>query len=126
VEEAFCGQCGTPVGDAGGEYAPPRGQRESGMGRYGSGMGDLDRTWTPAQGDDPTEVFAPAPSGPYGRGGPSRPYAQEDYGSGLAPEYAPHYTQQSTGGSRGGRIALGLICLAGSVASAVGAILLAR
>jgi hypothetical protein len=128
VEEAFCGQCGTPVGAADGEYTSQQGQRTSGAGRYGSGMGDLDRTWTPLQGDDPTEAFVPA-SGPYGRGTPSMPYAQayaqEGYGSGFAPQYAPHSTPQPAGVSRGGRIALGLICLAGSIASAVGAILLA-
>jgi hypothetical protein len=89
-------------------------------------MGELDRTWTPAQGDEPTEAFVPTPSGPYGRGAPSRPYAQEGYGSGFAPSYASHYAQQPAGGSRGARIAIGLICLAGSIASAVGAIILAR
>jgi hypothetical protein len=53
-------------------------------------------------------------------------YAQEGYGSGFAPQYAPHSTPQPAGASRGGRIALGLICLAGSIASAVGAIILAK
>lgn len=105
--EVFCGQCGTPVGagsNAGTSLQPAANQ-------YGRYQIDGDSAWSPAEGDAPTEAFVPTSAQSYARGG-----------------YTPSPGAQATpanASARTGRIIVGVICLTGSLASAIGAIVLA-
>ena len=110
--EAFCGQCGTPVGQSGDEYTSALGVSNSAPSRYHIGVNG---PWTPEQADELTEAYVPAPA--YGRSGPGLPYAQGGFGSGT---YAP-----SASNTRTTRIVIGVVCLVGSLASAIVAIIIA-
>ena len=112
--EAFCGQCGTPVSasmaDAGTAFRAP----VTGVARV---RADADGSWQPADGDAPTEAFLP-PASVYGRGARPTAYPTDNgYTTGRGPE--------AGGSGRSVRIALGILCLVGSLASAAGALLLA-
>jgi hypothetical protein len=112
--EAFCGQCGTPVSasiaDAGTAFRAPA----TGTARF---RADADGAWQPSDGDAPTEAFLP-PAPAYGRG--ARPTAYP-----MDAGYAAARTPEAGGSGRSVRIVLGVLCLVGSLASAVGALLLA-
>jgi hypothetical protein len=110
--EAFCGQCGTPVGQSGDEYTSALGVSNSAPSRYHVGTSD---SWTPAQADELTEAYVPTP--PYGRSGPGLPYAQSGFGAGP---YTP-----AARDTRTTRVVIGVVCLVGSLASAVAAIVIA-
>lgn len=112
--EAFCGQCGTPVGAgsvAGTSLQPAANQYE----RY---QIEADSTWSAAEGDAPTEAFIPSSGQPYVHGFSSAPNAR----GGYAPSTGAATANAS---ARTGRIIVGVICLIGSLASAIGAIVLA-
>ena len=112
--EAFCGQCGTPVGagsSAGTSLQPASGQ-------YSRYHVSGDSSWSTEEGDALTEAFVPASSQPYARGisGGRGGYMSSSPGATAAPASASAHT---------GRIIVGVICLTGSLASAIGAIVLA-
>lgn len=114
--EAFCGQCGTPVGAgsiAGTSLQPAANPYD----RY---QIDSDSAWSSAEGDAPTEAFIPSSAQPYPRGFSSAPNARGSFGpsSGAA-------ATSAASSARTGRIIVGVVCLIGSLASAVGAIVLA-
>lgn len=107
--EAFCGQCGTPIGATGSGFGSDMDQEPT---RYQvSGASG----WQQRGGDEPTEMFMPAPANPYQpRSGV--PYQQ----TGNAPAVS-----RADDSSRTVRIVFGILCLAGSISSAVAAIVLA-
>jgi hypothetical protein len=114
--EAFCGQCGTPVGagsNIGTALHPASGQ-------YGRYQVESNSTWSPAQGDAPTEAFIPSSGQPYARGYSSAPNARGGYASSPGAAATP-----ADASARTGRIIVGVVCLIGSLASAIGAIVLA-
>lgn len=114
--EAFCGQCGTPVGASGGDYGTvnmPSGPAS----RYQVGG----TGWTPASGDDPTEEFIAPPSNAYPRTPPGAAYMPAGYTNGQ--NMPPMAAQNGSG--RTVRIVFGILCLAGSIGSAVAAVVLA-
>lgn len=127
---AFCGQCGTPTstgstGTSADTYGWGGASGSEG-GRYRRGD---DPTWSPHDGDAPTEAaldlplpFAPGYGGAYRAAG--RSYDGSGYGSsyGAMPRPAPRGAPEA---SRTLRMALGVVCLAGSAVSAIIAILLA-
>lgn len=115
--EAFCGQCGTPVGASGGDFGTvnmPSGPAS----RYqiGGGTG-----WTPASGDTPTEEYLAPPSHIYPQTPPGAAYMPSTYGSG---QNMPPMAAQN-GSRRTVRIVFGILCLVGSIGSAVAAVVLA-
>lgn len=106
--EAFCGQCGAPVSaPSGPDYTMPQPGPAS---RYHVGNAP---GWAPEFGDEPTEAFVPARAQQYARPSSGIPYGQTGFG-------APEPRASST---RGLRIGLGILCLVGSLASAVVAVL---
>lgn len=112
--EAFCGQCGTPVGtgsNIGTSLQPAANQ-------YGHYQIDSDSSWSPAAGDAPTEAFVPASAPSYARGFPSAPNGRGGY--------TPSPAAPGDASARTGRIIVGVVCLVGSLASAIGAIVLAQ
>lgn len=118
--EVFCGQCGTPLGTglgAGGmNYVGPTRNMpaSSAQPRYYGGTAN---GWLPGDGDAPTEAFVPPPATPPYQGGV--PYMTPTYG---VPQYgAPAPARQA----RTGRVVWGLLCLAGSLLSAAGAVFIA-
>ncbi|MGZ3639274.1 MAG: zinc-ribbon domain-containing protein [Ktedonobacterales bacterium] len=114
--EAFCGQCGTPVGagsNAGTSLQPAASQ-------YGRYQIDGDSSWSPGEGDAPTEAFVPSSAPSYARGFSSAPNARGGYASTPGSNATP-----ANASARTGRIIVGVICLIGSLASAIGAIVLA-
>ena len=114
--EAFCGQCGTPVGagsNLGTSLQPASGQ-------YGRYQIESNSTWSPAQGDAPTEAFIPSSGQPYVRGFSSAPNARGGYSPSTGAPATP-----ADASARTGRIIVGVVCLIGSLASAIGAIVLA-
>ena len=113
--EAFCGQCGTPVG-AGSNVGTSLHPASDQYGRY---QIESDSTWSPAAGDAPTEAFVPSTAQPYGRGFSGAPNGRGGYTSLPGATSAPGATPRT------GRIIVGVVCLIGSLASAIGAIVLA-
>lgn len=115
--EAFCGQCGTPVGASGGDYGTvnmPAGTAS----RYQIGGAG----WS-AGGDAPTEQYvAPLANGyPHTQAG--MPYTPPAYASG--PNMPPVGAAPASGSGRTVRVVFGVLCLAGSIASAIVAVILA-
>lgn len=108
--EAFCGQCGTPIGATSGGFGSAMDQQQTRYQVGGSGA------WQQGAGDDPTEMFVPAPMNPYQQRTGGMPYQPVGY------QPAP---QRPTNSSRTVRIVFGILCLAGSIGSAVAAIVLA-
>jgi hypothetical protein len=102
--EAFCGQCGTPVGAPPGSYGGPAPRYHVG------GTGN----WTPEQGEAPTEAYIPSPGAGYAGSRPGAPYY---------PVSQPGARQGN--GGRTARIVIGVLCLMGSVGSAIAAVILA-
>lgn len=111
--EAFCGQCGTPVG-ASGDYTRnvPAGPTSR---YYAGGNG----AWSSGGDDAYTEEYTAPPlpaAAPYNR--PSAPgggvYTPANFGATAAPVE-----------SRAGRVVFGLLCIVGSLISAAGAVYLA-
>jgi hypothetical protein len=114
--EAFCGQCGTPVGQGSGDFGTAMDARGSGPGQYGQRGG----TWAAADGDAPTEAFVVSPAPGYGRSGLNGPYGQAAYtpGGSLA-------GQPADDSSRSVKTMFGVLCLVGSIVSAIAAVILA-
>ncbi len=119
--EAFCGQCGTPVPLATGEYGTAYGTNTGAPSRYSIGASD---SWDAADADGLTEAYMPAPRGasqpnlagaPYGPGGSMRGYGSSPYPAAPAAIESARRT----------RIAIGLLCIAGGLASAGGAVIVA-
>lgn len=111
--EAFCGQCGTPIGATGVGFGSGMDQQQT---RYQVGGAP---GWQQGAGDDPTEMFV-AP--------PMQPYQQRSgvpYQSGYPAGYRQADQQRPAESSRTVRIVFGILCLAGSIGSAVAAIVLA-
>lgn len=106
--EAFCGQCGTPIGATGG-FGSAMDQQQTRYQVGGTGG------WQQGAGDDPTEMFVPAPANPYQQRS-GVPYHPTGYGP-AAPRPADS--------SRTVRIVFGILCLAGSIGSAAAALVLA-
>jgi hypothetical protein len=115
--EAFCGQCGTPVGSGSGDFGTALNMPGGAPTRYHVGSG---AEWSSAAGDAPTEAFAVSPLGGYGRT-PSMPYGQSGYG----PNSGMPQVGDASGSSRTLRIVIGILCLAGSLVSAVAAVIIA-
>ena len=109
--EMYCGQCGSPVGQAAGATTGRVGVPATRV--NGSAAG-----WSDAEGDAPTEAFAVSQAG-YPRGFSSTPYPAGRYGqqSGVA--------TPASGSSRTMRIIFGLLCLTGSLVSAAAAVIVA-
>lgn len=115
--EAFCGQCGTPVGASGGDF----GTVNMGVGpgsRYQVGG----TGWTPGSGDAPTEEYAASLANAYPRTQAGIPYTPPLYASGPN---QPAAGAEGTESGRTVRIVFGVLCLAGSIVSAVVAVILA-
>jgi hypothetical protein len=113
--EAFCGQCGTPVG-AGGDYtrnapaSPPSRYYVGGKGPWaGSGDAYTEEFTTPPE----------APTPPYNR--------SSGIGGGhyVPGGFGAPTPQPAAADSRAGRLIFGLLCILGSLISAVGAVYLA-
>lgn len=113
--QVFCGQCGAPVSVApyGTALSPVAGQRS------GFYPGD-DAAWSAQDGNALTEAVAPVAG--YGgmRAAGSVPYGNR-YGSGMQPPAAI----PTSDGSRTTRLVLGVLCLCGSLFSAIAAIVVA-
>lgn len=122
---AFCGQCGTPVRSvSGGGYGASQAGAPSPSNPSRFRVGDTPG-WRPDDGNAPTEEIRDLPpQGAYGRSGSGVPYQ------------APPYSRSGYGGtsvdqpvaldsSRTLRMILGVLCLVGSLISAVAAIVLA-
>ena len=115
--EAFCGQCGTPVGAGSGDFGTALNMPAGAPTRYHVGT---NAEWSSAEGDAPTEAFAVSPLSGYGRT-PGVPYGQAGYGpNGGLPQ-----TGGASNSSRTLRIVIGILCLAGSLVSAVVAVIIA-
>lgn len=115
--EAFCGQCGTPVGAGSGDYGTVN-MAASPTARYQVG-----NTWGSGGGDAPTEEYGAPLANAYPRTQAGMPYTPPQYGSG--PNMAPVGVSATNGSGRTVRIVFGVLCLVGSIASAVGAVILA-
>ncbi|MGH2517952.1 MAG: zinc-ribbon domain-containing protein [Ktedonobacterales bacterium] len=115
--EAFCGQCGTPVGTSGGDF-----------GTVNMGVGPASRYqiggtgWTAGGGDAPTEEYAAPLGNGYPRTQAGMPYTPPMYASGPN---QPAGGAAGDGSGRTVRIVFGVLCLAGSIASAITAVILA-
>ncbi len=125
---AFCGQCGTPVrGASGGGLGVSQAGSPSPSNASRYRVGD-NPGWRPDDGNAPTEEIRDLPPGGYVRSGlrmqsgapyQAPPYNQPGYGTSV---------DQSVGApdsSRTLRMILGVLCLVGSLISAVAAIVLA-
>ncbi|MGZ3681943.1 MAG: hypothetical protein ACXVDI_25570, partial [Ktedonobacterales bacterium] len=108
--------CGTPVG-AGSNVGTSLQPAASQYGRY---QIEGDSAWSPGEGDAPTEAFVPSSAPSYARGFSSAPNARGGYASTPGSNATP-----ANASARTGRIIVGVICLIGSLASAIGAIVLA-
>lgn len=115
--EAFCGQCGTPVGASGGDYGtvnmaagPASRYQVGGMGWAGSG-------------DAPTEEYSAPLANGYPHTQAGIPYTPPIYAGG--PGTPPAGASAASGSGRTMRVVFGVLCLAGSIASAVAAVILA-
>ncbi len=109
--EMYCGQCGSPVGQATGTQTG----RVGAPTRLGNGTGD---DWSEGAGDEPTEAFVVARQG-YTRGAPSvTAYPRSGYGQATYASVAPS-------SSRTMRVIFGVLCLAGSLVSAAAAVIVA-
>ncbi|MBF6590085.1 MAG: hypothetical protein IVW57_06065 [Ktedonobacterales bacterium] len=133
----FCGQCGTPVSAPIGTGTVSTGAAPiSGPPRHQVGGDDQwgddqwgDDQWSVDDGNAPTEAVAEVPppfANPYSARTPSRtplsgPYGGVGYASGAG---APALETPS-GSSRTIRIVLGILCLFGSIISAIVAVILA-
>jgi len=104
--EAFCGQCGTPIGATGTGF----GAMDQQATQYQVGGAG----WPQGAGNDPTEMFVAPPLNPYQQRS-GVPYQPTGY------ERAAH---RAGGSSRTVRVVFGVLCLAGSIGSAVAAIVL--
>lgn len=116
--EAFCGQCGTPVGASGGDFGTvnmPAGTAS----RYQIGG----TGWSTGGGDAPTEEWAAPLANGYPRTQAGAPYTPPMYASG--PNISPASAPGAGGSGRTTRIAFGVLCLVGSIVSAVAAVILA-
>ncbi len=110
--EAFCGQCGTPVGGSSADFGTSLNVPGAGPARYHVGMG-----WSDGEGDAPTEAFGVSQGSRYPYAG-GTPYAQMGYGREAQGAGA-------SSSSRTIRIVAGVLCLAGSLVSAIAAVILA-
>ena len=113
--EAFCGQCGTPVGAGSGDYGTVN-MAVGPVSRYqvgGTGWG----------GDAPTEEYAAPFGNAYPNTPANMPYTPPQFGSG--PNMTSVGAPAASGSGRTVRIVFGVLCLAGSIASAVVAVILA-
>ena len=111
--EAFCGQCGTPLSASGGDYGMPVRSPTSFSPRNATSG------WGSGVPDDATDMYAPPPLSAYPRqmtGVPYHPGTQ--YGISAPSQYA-------NDSSRTIKVVFGIICLVGSIASAIGAVILA-
>lgn len=109
--EMYCGQCGSPVGQATGTQTG----RVGAPTHLGNGTGDA---WSDGGGDEPTEAFVVAQQG-YTRGAPSATaYPRSRYGQATNAPVAPS-------SSRTMRVIFGVLCLAGSLVSAAAAVIVA-
>jgi hypothetical protein len=108
--EAFCGQCGTPIGatSSGFNSAPDQIQTRY---QVGGPAG-----WQQGAGDDPTEMFVAPPINPY----------QQRTGVPYQPAGYNRAAQRAPDSSRTVRIVFGILCLAGSISTAIAAIVLAQ
>ncbi len=106
-DEAFCGQCGTPIGASGAGLGGAMDQQPT---RYQVGAG-----WQSGGGNDPTELYVAPPFNPY----------QHRSGIPYQPAGYDPTAQHPASSSRTARIVFGILCLAGSLGSAVAAIVLA-
>lgn len=107
--EAFCGQCGTPIGATTGGFGSGLDQEQT---RYQVGGGS---GWQQGAGNEPTEMFMAPPMQPYQQRS-GVPYQSTGYRPAI---------QRAGSSSRTTRIVFGILCLAGSIGSAVAAIVLA-
>ena len=126
--QAFCGQCGTPVrGASGGSLgtSPAGAPLPSSPSRYQVGN---DTGWHPDDGNAPTEEIRDLPPSGYGRSGlrlqsgvpyQAPPYSSSGYGTSVDQPVGPPDTSRTL------RMILGVMCLVGSLISAVAAIILA-
>lgn len=107
--EAFCGQCGTPVGATSSGFGSAQDQQQT---RYqvGGAAG-----WQQGASDEPTEMFVAPPMNPY----------QQRTGVPYQPTGYNPAVQRSADSSRTVRVVFGILCLAGSIGSAIAAIVLA-
>jgi hypothetical protein len=123
--QAFCGQCGTPVRSESGALIPEPASPSPSRYRIGNDLG-----WMPEDLNAPTEQIPdmPAPVGGYGPSGvriqPGLPYQGPPY---SRSGYGATVDQQigAPDSSRTLRMILGVLCLVGSLISAVAAIVLA-
>jgi hypothetical protein len=127
--QAFCGQCGTPVpGLSGGARATSQAGAPSPSNPSRYRVGDSPG-WHPDDGNAPTEEIRDMlPPGGYGRSGlrmqsgaPYQvpPYSRSGYGGTSVDQPAAPDTSRTL------RMILGVMCLVGSLISAVAAIVLA-
>ena len=116
--EAFCGQCGTPVGASGGDYGTVNMSAGPASRYQVGGTG-----WTGASGDAPTEEFIAPPPSTYPHTPPGAGYMPPTYASGQ--NMPPMAGAAQTGSGRTVRIVFGILCLAGSIGSAIAAVVLA-
>lgn len=115
--EAFCGQCGTPIGASGGDYGTVN-MSAGPASRYQIGA-----DWSTAGGEAATEEYAAPLASAYPRTPPGVPFAATGYGSGAS---RPPLAGAAPGGSgRTVRIVFGILCLVGSIGSAIAAIIVA-
>lgn len=115
--EAFCGQCGTPIGAGSGDHGTvniPAGP----VSRYQVGG-----AWGGISGDAPTEEYGASLANAYPHNQAGMPYTPPQYGSG--PNMPPVGAPAASGSGRTVRIVFGVLCLVGSIASAVVAVILA-
>ncbi len=118
---AFCGQCGAPTRPT--TQAPfeaPTRQTPADSSRYHVG---IDSGWHTEEANALTEAIPDVPVGGYPRGG-LRSQAGPAYSPAAYPS-RPGGAATRTDGSRSTRIVFGIVCLAGSIASASVAVILA-
>ncbi|HKV86295.1 MAG TPA: hypothetical protein VJN88_17215 [Ktedonobacterales bacterium] len=108
--EMYCGQCGSPVGQATGTQTG----RVGAPTHLGNGTGSV---WSDGAGDEPTEAFVVAQQG-YPRALPATGYPQSRYGQATNAPATPS-------SSRTMRVIFGVLCLAGSLVSAAAAVIVA-
>lgn len=125
--EAFCGQCGTPIAQATGEYGAAYAPDLGAPSRYHVGA---EGGWGEAPGDDLTEAYVPAPMGVSRPGVTGAPFAPGAAARGYSGPSYPSVTgvgrhTADVAAARRTRIVVGLICIAGGLASAAGAAIIA-
>jgi zinc ribbon protein len=115
--EAFCGQCGTPVGTSGGDYGTVNMAAGTAARYQIGGTG-----WAAGAGDASTEEYAASTANGYLRMPGGVPYTPPVYAGGPSMGAGGAAT---SGSGRTVRLVFGVLCLAGSIASAVAAVILA-